>query len=146
MAFPRLQRFFELFLLADIEKNSAEMPRRPGLVLDQAGARPDPLAAAVRPAHLEGDVETAAAPYRRAFDITLGALAVLRLEQREKVLITDRLTAGDAEQAPRRVGPFQFKRCEIQIPRANAEPLDSQPEMLMSAGCIGGRLNDAGHA
>ena len=109
-------------------------------------ARPDPLAAAVRPSHHEGDVETAAAPCRRAFEFTLGALAVLRLEQREKGLVSDRLAAGDAEQAPRRVGPFQFKRCEIQIPRADAEPFDSQPEMLMSAGRIGGRLNDAGHA
>src|SRR6516165_7196912 len=145
MAFPRLQRFFELFLLADIEKNSAEMPRRPGLVLDQAGARPDPLAAAVRPAHLEGDVETAA-PCRYALDFTLGAFAVLRLEQGEKGLISDRLTTRHAEQASRRVRPFQFKRCEIQIPGSDAEPLDSQPEMLVSAGGVGGGLNDAGHA
>src|SRR6202158_3176388 len=57
----RSQRFFELFLLVDVEHDAAEMTRQAVLILDQATAGADPVGDPGRFAQPVGNVEIAAA-------------------------------------------------------------------------------------
>jgi hypothetical protein len=125
----RAQRFLDLPFLVDIEEDAAEMASDAGFVSNQAGAGPDPFAAAGVAGNPEGDVE-AAAMLGDLLDRVLDARAVAGLETRQEEVVARRLAPLDTEQHPRGFRPLQLARHEVEIPSADAESLDPDPEML----------------
>ncbi len=140
MAFARSQRILHLLFLVDIENDAADMAWDPGLVPDQTAAGANPLSGSVPCANPEPDVGIPAG-LGNFPDGLVGALAVVRFEQRKKQLVGYGLFRGDAEQASRGIGPFQRSRGKIEIPGADAKSLHLESEVLVRR-----RLSYASHA
>ncbi len=145
VAFACSQRLFELLLLVDVERDSAEVMRRAVLGPDQAGTHANPMARSGLCGDREGNVELATG-FDRSPDGLHGAFAIWWLEQRKEKIVADRLFAWDAKKQPGIVRPGQLLRQKIEVPRPDAGLLDSEPETLVTNGVIERRLGSVGHA
>jgi hypothetical protein len=75
----------------------------------------------------------------------LGALAFHLVKKGKEQFVSNGQIVGYAEEYPGRIRPKQPVRHKIQVPYANAGPLDPQAKALVSNGVIGRWMNDGGH-
>ena len=138
------QRLFDLLLLVDVERYSAEVMRLAVRRPDQPAAQPYPAVLALD-GHRQGDIEHAAG-VNRVPDRALGRFAVFRLKQGKEKVVVDRLFARNAEKASCIVRPDQLVRQQIEIPGSDAGALDPEPEPLVADGFIRWGRGEVDHA